>query len=86
MLADKMYVVNEHPNYDFMENWQNHVLQLTNTVTTLSFRKDGSRQTVQTQIRLPLEEQSIQGLQVCYSICIILTKYPKVLSLCLNFR
>ena len=32
------------------------------TVMTLSFRTDSSRQTVQTQIRLLLEEQSDQGL------------------------
>ena len=32
------------------------------TVMTLSFRKDRSGQTVQTQIRLLLEEQSDQGL------------------------
>ena len=33
------------------------------TVMTLSFRTDRSGQTVQTQIRLLLEEQSDQGLQ-----------------------
>ena len=32
------------------------------TVITLSFRTDRSEQTVQTQIRLLLEEQSDQGL------------------------
>ena len=34
----------------------------TNTVTILSFRTDRSGQTVQTLIRLLLEEQSDQGL------------------------
>ena len=57
------------------------------TVMTLSFRTDRSGQTVQTQIRLLLEEQSDQGLHcVCCSICIFLRKYHKVWPLCLNFR
>ena len=43
-----------------------------------NFRTDKSRQTVQTQIRLLLEEQSDQGPTVCFSICIFLTKYPNV--------
>ena len=38
-----------------------HVLEI-NTVMILSFRTDMSGQTVQTQIRLLLEEQSDQGL------------------------
>ena len=29
-----------------------------------------------------LEEQSYQGPHCCYSICIFLTKYPKVWPLC----
>ena len=37
-------------------------LQLLKILITLSFRTDGSGQTVQTQIRLLLEEQSDQGL------------------------
>ena len=36
--------------------------QVSYTVMTLSFQTDRSRQTVQTQIRLLLEEQSDQGL------------------------
>ena len=53
----------------------------------LIFRTDRSGQTVQTQIRLLLEVQSDQGLHfVCYSICVFLTEYPKVWSLCLNLR
>ena len=56
------------------------------TVMTLSFRTYRSGQTVQTQIRLLLEEQSDQGLTVCFSICIFLTIYSEVLPLCLNFR
>ena len=38
-----------------------------NTVMILSFRTDRSGQTVQTQIRLLLEEQSDQGLH-CFAI------------------
>ena len=38
------------------------VLSYKSTVMTLSFRTDRSGQTVQTQIRLLLEEQSDQGL------------------------
>ena len=53
----------------------------------LSFRTDRSGQTVQTQIRLLLEQQSDQGITVC---CIPFAsfrkKYPKVCPLCLNFR
>ena len=43
-------------------------------------RQDWSGQTVQTQIRLLLEEQSDLGLHCCYSTCIILTKYSKDLA------
>ena len=48
------------------------------TVMTLSFQTGRSGQTVQTQIRLLLEEQSDQGLHclLLNSICIFLTKYP----------
>ena len=51
-----------------------------------SFRTYRSGQTVQTQIRLLLEEQSDQGL-----LCLLfhlqpLTKYSKGWPLCLNFR
>ena len=35
---------------------------MLNTVMILSFQTDQSGQTVQTQIRLPLEEQPDQGL------------------------
>ena len=58
----------------------------TFTVMIQSFQTDRVGQTVQTQIRLLLEEQSDQGLHFCYSICIVLTKYPKVWPVCLNFR
>ena len=37
----------------------------------LSFRTNGSEQTVQTQ------HSPIRVFTVCYSICIFLTKYPK---------
>ena len=48
--------------------------------TNLSIRTDMSGQTVQTQ-----RSSLIRVFTVCYSICIILTKYPKVWPLCLNF-
>ena len=49
----------------------------------LIFRTDKSGQTVQTQIRLLLKEQSDQGIHCLLFTCISLMKYPK---LCLNFR
>ena len=48
-----------------MEKQGKNILKLSlnmHTVMTLSFRTDRSGQTVQTQIRLLLEEQSDQGL------------------------
>ena len=42
-------------------------VNLLSTVMTLSFRTDKSGQTVQTQIRLLLEEQSDQGLHCLLS-------------------
>ena len=59
---------------------------ITFTVMTLSFRSDKSGQTVQTQIRLLLEEQSDQGLYCLLFHLHLLTKYPKRWPLCLNFR
>ena len=57
------------------------------TVMILSFRTNTSGQTVQTLIRLILEAQSDHGVfTVCNSICIFLTKCPKVLPLYLDFR
>ena len=56
---------------------------------TLSFQTDRSGQTVQTQIRLLLEEQSDQGLHCllfhwhCFEL---LMKYPMVWPFFLNFR
>ena len=49
------------------------------------FRTDRFGQTVQTQIRLLLEEQSDQGLH-CLLFHLSLTKYAAVWSFCLNFR
>ena len=49
------------------------------TVMILNFRTDRSGQTVQTQIRLLLEEQSDQGLH-----CLLF--HLHVWPLCLNFR
>ena len=57
------------------------------TVISLSFWTDMSGQTVQTQIRLLLEEQSDQGLHClpCH-LHIFEKKKRKVWPLCLNFR
>ena len=52
---------------------------------TLSFRTDKSGQTVQTQIRLFLEEQSDQGLH-CLLFHLDNFDDPKLWPLCLNFR
>ena len=49
------------------------------------FRTDRFGQTVQTQIRLLLEEQSDQGLH-CLLFHLSLTKYAAVWPFCLNFR
>ena len=56
------------------------------TVMTLSFRTDRSGQTVQTQIRLLLEEQSDQGLYCLFFHLHHFEEYPKVWPLSLNFR
>ena len=58
----------------------------TGTVMILNFRTYRSRQTVQTQIRLLLEEQSDQGLHCLLFHLHLFDKHPKVLPLCLNFR
>ena len=52
----------------------------------LSFRTDRSGQTVQTQIRLLLEEQSDQGLHYFKSGCIFWVHYSSVKQSCSNFR
>ena len=54
------------------------------TVLTLSFQTDRYGQTVQTQIRLFLE-QSIRVFTVCYSFCSFMTKYPEVWPHFFNF-
>ena len=56
------------------------------TVIILSFRANGSGQTVQTQIRLLLEMQSDQDLHCLLFHLHILTKYAKVWPIWLNFR
>ena len=50
------------------------------------FWTDKSGQTVQTQIRLLLEEQSDQGLHCLLFHLHLLKKYPSVLPLSLNFK
>ena len=50
----------------------------------LCFRTYRSGQTVQAQNRLLLVEQSDQGLHCLLFHLHLLTKYPKVLPLCLN--
>ena len=56
------------------------------TVMIQSFWTDRSGQTVQTQIRLLLEEQSDQGLHCLLFHLHFFTKYPEVWPLYLNFR
>ena len=55
------------------------------TVMTLSFRTDWSGQTVQTQIRLLLEEQSDQGLHCLLFHLHLFDKIPKGLASFLEF-
>ena len=55
------------------------------TVIILNIGTDRSEQTVETQIRLLLMEQSDQGL-LCYSVCIFWTQYCTVKSNCSNCR
>ena len=56
------------------------------TVMTQSFGTDRSVQTVQTQIRLLLEEQPDQGLNCLLFHLNHFNKNPKVWPLCLNLR
>ena len=56
-----------------------------NTVIILNIGTDRSEQTVQTQIRLLLMEQSDQGL-LCLLFCIFLTQYCTVKSNCSKCR
>ena len=51
----------------------------------LSFRTDKPRQTVQTQIRLLLEEQSDQGLHCLHSGYIFWVYYSSIKPSCSNF-
>ena len=55
------------------------------TVMTLSFRTDWSEQTVQTQIRLLLEEQSDQGLHCLLCHLHHFDKVPEVLASLFEF-
>ena len=55
------------------------------TIKNISFQTDRSEQTVQTQTRLLLEEQSDQGLH-CLLFHFFSTKYPKIWLHSLNFR
>ena len=66
--------------------WISKLIQVI-TVMTLSFPTDRSGQTVQTQIRLLLEEQSDQGLHYLLFHLHHFDKIPfKVWPLCLNSR
>ena len=58
---------------------------LSHTVMILSFRTDRSRQTVQTQIRLLLEDQSDQGLHCLQFHLHLFDEIPYDLA-SLNFR
>ena len=59
---------------------------IVNTVTILSFRTDRSGQTVQTQIRLLLEEQSDQGIHCLQFQLHLLGTLLFGKPSCLNFR
>ena len=65
-----------------------HVMLVKNVpaVIILSFRTDRSGQTVQTQIRLLLEEQSDKGLHCLLFYLHLFDEKPYVLGFCLNFR
>ena len=94
------YVLREIQSGEFDDIMKHMYLNIWKTpdnfsVNTLKFElrndpkfwTDRSGQTVQTQIRLLLEEQSslIRVSTVCYSSCIFFTKYSKVWHLFLNF-
>ena len=53
---------------------------ILHTVMSLSFQTDRSRQTVQTQIRLLLEEQSDQGLHCLVFHMLLFDEIPKGLA------
>ena len=76
--------------YSGIEN-EDQIFQEVSTIMTLCFWTDRSRQTVPDQTAprgapISLGSSLIRVFAVCYSISIILTKYPKVWPLCLNFR
>ena len=52
----------------------------------LSFWTDSPGQTVQTHIRLLLEERPISIYTICHSVCIFWTYYSMVELLCSDFR
>ena len=62
------------------------ILQIRPTVMTLSFWTDRSWQTVQTQIRLLLEEQSDQGLHCLLFHCHFLDEKPAGLASLFEFK
>ena len=59
---------------------------LKKTVMTLSFRTDRSGQTVQTQIRLLLEDQSDQGLHCLLLHLHVFDKIPSGLASLFEFK
>ena len=63
----------------------NHLIWIYSTVMTLSFRTDRSGKTVQTQIRLLLEEQSDQGLHCLLYHLHLFDEEPKVLASLFEF-
>ena len=73
-LLDIMHVLN---TYKFKMDWV--------TVMILSFRTNRSGQTVQTQIRLLLEEQSDQGLHFLLFHLHLFDEIPKALASFLEF-
>ena len=76
-----------HETYWFVRKmFRRSLFSATNTVMILSFRTDRSWQTVQTQIRLLLEDQSDRVYTVCNSVCIFWTHDSKVEPHCSIFR
>ena len=58
----------------------------SDTVMTLSFWTDGLGKQCRPRSDRSSRSSLIRVFTVCYSICIFLSKFPKVWPLCFNFR
>ena len=67
------------------DRFSHNTAHIIGTVMTLSFRTDWSRQTVKTQIRLLLEEQSDQGLHSLLFHLHVFDKIPSGLASLFEF-